>query len=47
VVNVPEQTNPIEGTEHVPLLEPATLPVVLVEESFNLISRQNMSREPP
>jgi hypothetical protein len=46
VVNVPEQTNPIEGTEDVPLLESSLL-IVRVEEGFNLISRHNMPRESP
>src|SRR5215475_14070460 len=47
VMNVPQQAKPVEGAEHVPFVEPATLPVVLVEEGFHLFSAQNMSREPP
>src|SRR5258707_10481131 len=47
VVHVTKQPDPIEGTEHVPFLESAMLPVVLLEEAFHLSSSQNMSREPP
>ena len=47
VVHVTKQPDSIEGTEHVPLLESALLPVVLLEEAFHLFSSQNMSREPP